>query len=105
MKRKLLYIMLAVIILVSSLTSLSSVSFAEEEKTFTVSLITDQGEVKLGDFDNFYRAGDSIVDNDTRGKYIVTINKDYRVRDYEFWISDLRKDVTFRSKEGHRFTL
>ena len=97
MKKKLFAIILAIAMMISTVASLSEVSFAEGKKTF---ILKKTDGTELGQYDNI---NNDIIkkmnDTDSSGNYIIEVTKDYEFEGASrSIISGL--NVTFTSKEG-----
>ena len=108
MKKKLFAIMLCLAMMISLAASLSEVSFAEEEKTFTVTkrLVgsTEDGEL-VGNYDTLYDAYGACMQNNQSNEYVITVNKDYDIPADEHVWSRQHVNIVLKSAEGKKFTL
>ena len=77
MKKKLFAMILCLVMILSSASILSEVSFAEGEKTFTLI----KGSDVVGEYDKFYDAIGAMDVNDKTTRYTITVNKDAVVPD------------------------
>ena len=107
MKKKLFAILLCLVMILSSVSILSEVSFAEGE-TFTVTKrqvgSTEDGEF-VGNYDTLHDAYGACAQNDQSNEYVVTVNKDYDIPADEGVWSRLHVNIMLKSAEGKKFTL
>ena len=107
MKKKLFAIILCLVMILSSVSILSEVSFAEGEKTF---VLKKADGTELGQYDEIKDGWDETTilgmmkKTDPNGSYIIEVTKDYE------FIGSSRSNfqklnVTFTSKEGTTATL
>ena len=108
MKKKLFAIILCLVMILSSVSILSEVSFAEGEKTFTVTkrLVgsTEDGEL-VGEYDTLMDAIGACKQEDLSNEYIVTMNKDYTVPKDEGVNDRSNVNILFKSAQGSTYTL
>ena len=108
MKKKLFAIILCLAILVTTVSGLSEISFAEGEKTFTVTKrsvgSTEDGEL-VGEYDTLMGAIGACKQEDLSNEYIVTMNKDYDVPADEGVNDRSHVNILFRSATGQKYTL
>ena len=108
MKKKLFAILLCLVMILSSVSILSEVSFAEEEKTFTVTKravgSTEDGEL-VGEYDTLMAAIEACKQEDLSNEYIVTMNKDYEVPENEGVNDRSNVNILFKSAQGSTYTL
>lgn len=108
MKKKLFAMILCLAILVSSVAGLSEVSFAEGEKTFTVTKRSVSGsgtESEVGEYDTLFDAFGACPQNDQSNEYVITVNKDYDIPENEGVWSRQHVNIILKSAEGNKFTL
>ena len=108
MKKKLFAIILCLVMILSSVSILSEVSFAEGEKTFTVTKrpveSTEDGEL-VGEYDTLMDAIGACKQEDLSNEYIVTMNKDYTVPKDEGVHDRSNVNILFKSAQGSTYTL
>lgn len=107
MKKKLFAILLCLVIILSSLSILSEVSFAEG-KTFTVNKRvvgnTEDGTI-VGNYDTLYAAFEACTQNDQTNEYVITVNNDYEIPKNEAVLSVQDVNILLKSAKGKKCTL
>ena len=99
MKKKLFAILLSLVMILSSVSSLSEVSFAEGVKPFT---LMKEG-VKVDDYDTFKGVIEYCAHN--TGSYTIIVNKDYDISATEPCYSIKDCNILIKSAEGKTCTL